>query len=688
MKFIFSFFFLILVLNFYVHAQVTAADCPNAVNICQNASFAIDPNGPGAIAELQSGTFSNPSSNPGSSNSGCLLAGELNPTWMIINVAGTGMLEFSFGADGGFGCLDWIMWPYTSNTCTQILQNQIAPVRCNWNGMCESFTGMAAVLPPGGTASNFEPPLSVVAGEQYLVCLSNYSSQTTNVPMNFFGTANISCNTVITVSVNSETICPGETVTLTAVASGADTYSWSPGGETTSSITVTPNSTTTYTCTVSGPGSNGGTSTGVGTGTVTVLPSSNSQCSCTTTASNTSPVCDGENFSITTSAVTGGSYSWTLNGNPIGNQQTISSLSNSAGNYTYDVTAVDQFGHVCTSSTNVLINPLPNVYAGLDTSVCLGNAVILSGSGASSYSWDNGIQNNTPFQPSDNNIYTVIGTDVNGCENTDDVTVNILYANTPSITPSSLLGCKPMYVSFINDDPNATNCQWNFGNGTSYNGCLGASTIFEDIGCYGVGLYQVDQQGCDTTVSFPNIICVEESIAEFYVSPGIIGAANSTVSFFNNSENAETNVWNFGDGQSSTDEEPVHTYSTAMQSGFVATLITYSPAGCTDTAQQSVTYEEQMIFYVPNAFTPDDDEYNQMFQPVFTSGFDIYNFQMSIYNRWGELIFETFDHEQGWDGTYGNLGVVQSGVYSWVIRYKPKVNDEKLTVNGFVQVLR
>ena len=92
---------------------------------------------------------------------------------------------------------------------------------------------------------------------------------------------------------------------------------------------------------------------------------------------------------------------------------------------------------------------------------------------------------------------------------------------------------------------------------------------------------------------------------------------------------------------------------------------------------------------MPNTFTPDADEHNQIFQPIFTSGFSAENWQMSIYNRWGELIFESFDHTKGWDGSFGSKGgVVQAGLYSWVIRYKPKNNDEKLVVNGFVNVLR
>lgn len=175
---------------------VTAGDCSNAVNICTNASFQIDPNGFGSVNELNTGTVSNPSTNPASSNSGCLLAGELNSTWMVVNIATTGTLEFSFGAAGGSGCLDWIMWPYTGPaTCNQIINNQLPPIRCNWNATCQNFTGIGTPVPAGGNAGDFEPELNVTCGQQYLICLSNYSSQSTSLPLNFFGTAQVSCST-------------------------------------------------------------------------------------------------------------------------------------------------------------------------------------------------------------------------------------------------------------------------------------------------------------------------------------------------------------------------------------------------------------------------------------------------------------------------------------------------------------
>lgn len=174
----------------------TSGDCFGSIAICtNNSNFSVDPNGFGTIDELCTGCISNPYTNPASSNSGCLLSGELNSTWFSITVSASGTLAFSFGAPGPVNCYDWAMWPYNPNACNQIAANTLAPIRCNWNGGCNSFTGVGPV-PPGGNASNFEPVLNVVAGQQFMICFSNYSSALTNVPLNFSGTASIACVTL------------------------------------------------------------------------------------------------------------------------------------------------------------------------------------------------------------------------------------------------------------------------------------------------------------------------------------------------------------------------------------------------------------------------------------------------------------------------------------------------------------
>jgi len=95
-----------------------------------------------------------------------------------------------------------------------------------------------------------------------------------------------------------------------------------------------------------------------------------------------------------------------------------------------------------------------------------------------------------------------------------------------------------------------------------------------------------------------------------------------------------------------------------------------------------------VIFWVPNTFTPDGDQYNQTFFPVFYEGFDPFAFDFYIYNRWGELIWESHDVTVGWDGTYYDGLKCQDGAYTWKIRFKLLNNDEKRTVIGHVNLIR
>lgn len=181
---------------------VTAGDCQDAVDVCSDINFSINPNGFGSTNEICLNCTVNPFINPTSANAGCLLAGELNSTWMIVNIEVGGVLEFTFGGLGTqTGYYDWAMWPYDDLTCNAILSNSVPPVRCNWNGVSTGGTGLANTLPPGGSATNYETPLNVQTGDQYLVCFSNWSSVTTSVPLEFYGTAQVSCDPILVLPV-------------------------------------------------------------------------------------------------------------------------------------------------------------------------------------------------------------------------------------------------------------------------------------------------------------------------------------------------------------------------------------------------------------------------------------------------------------------------------------------------------
>ncbi len=144
-------------------------------------------------------------------------------------------------------------------------------------------------------------------------------------------------------------------------------------------------------------------------------------------------------------------------------------------------------------------------------------------------------------------------------------------------------------------------------------------------------------------------------------------------------------TWVFPDQSQSNATSLSHTFE-AVDGNQEVWVIAESAGGCIDSVRLIVVVESPSIYYVPNTFTPDGDENNNIFTPVFTTGFDEYSFHMTIYNRWGETVFETKDATKGWDGTYhGKL--VPKGSYSWTISFKSDKSDEKIEENGHVNVM-
>jgi gliding motility-associated-like protein len=112
--------------------------------------------------------------------------------------------------------------------------------------------------------------------------------------------------------------------------------------------------------------------------------------------------------------------------------------------------------------------------------------------------------------------------------------------------------------------------------------------------------------------------------------------------------------------------------------------------GCSSYPQNiTVTIQlcPQELIYIPNSFTPDGDEHNQLFTPIITSGVDIYEFHMKIYNRWGEVIWESFDTTGKWDGTY-NGKICPDGLYNWTIEFGLPKNDGRKELNGSIRLIR
>jgi hypothetical protein len=188
----------------------TNQDCSGAISVC--SSFITQTNsyfGCGNIQDVPpSGSVpGNPATNVNSTNTGCMLSGELNTVWYSITISANGNLAWTVLKPGG-GYYDWNLYPRTTNTCADIGNNTIAPVRCNWNCSSIGGTGMQTVgnVPAGSTACNFEAPLAVTAGQTYELALSNFSGTTGGITLDFSNsTCGIAVPTAITWSGNVST---------------------------------------------------------------------------------------------------------------------------------------------------------------------------------------------------------------------------------------------------------------------------------------------------------------------------------------------------------------------------------------------------------------------------------------------------------------------------------------------------
>ena len=412
---------------------------------------------------------------------------------------------------------------------------------------------------------------------------------------------------------------------------------------------------------------------------------------------------------VTFEGATGNSpftFTYTLNG---GAPQSVTTLAGNntlsisvptsvAGTFIYEITNIQE-GSVlaCQQTQNVAttitVHSLPVVSAGNDISLCVGETVILTGSGAGAggvYTWDNGIVNGIGFVPVDTTIYTVTGTDINGCQDTDEVTVNVVPFPVMNIQGYNLSGCEPVTSSFDNLSSGIlVDCHWVFSNGVTIDDCGSTTVTFEYAGCYDVTLYASTAEGCSSTLTLTDYVCVDANpIADFEANPDELSTYNWESQMENQSSGADSYIWDFGDGSANSyTTNPSHEFPNVYGGTYQIMLIAITDAGCRDTAYQTIKLREELLYYVPNTFTPDGDIYNQTFKPIFATGFDPQGYTLLIFNRWGDIVFESHDVEVGWNGLY-NGSIAQDGTYTWKIEVKRRTSSEIVEATGHVNILR
>jgi gliding motility-associated-like protein len=418
------------------------------------------------------------------------------------------------------------------------------------------------------------------------------------------------------------------------------------------------------------------------------------------------------------------------------------------GTLTYTVTGTDANGCQNSDQVEVTVLALPIVEAGDNVEVCEGTVVVLNASGAIDYAWDNGIMNGVPFTPGlGTTIYSVIGTDVNGCENSDQLEVTVHGLPAPHAGPDQI-HCEGTAITL--SSPGGPFLAWDNGvqNGipfyqnagivvyvvydTTAFGCTASDTVRIEVlpnpvisangaeicegeqvvlianggvsyswsnGVQnGVPFYPTQSAVYTVTGTGVNGCSVQETvfvqvhpkpIASFDWMNLDISTTEPSTGFNNTSIGGSDFLWNFGDGSANSIEfEPFHEFPSEEGGIYGVSLTVTSPEGCVDEFTRFIDVKQDYNIFVPNAFTPDANGKNEIFTPIL-DGFDEQGYTLLIFNRWGQLVFESHNMEIGWDGSFAQrYDQAQDGVYTWKVVAKVKKSGLRKEYVGHVSLLK
>lgn len=519
------------------------------------------------------------------------------------------------------------------------------------------------------------------SGGVYSAVVTNTINGCVSAPQSLTVTADANIPTFTLTTSSATLTCnnSAETVTLTSTSNDL-TYNWNPapqsGGNTSTPTFNTPG---TYICTITNTVNNCST----GAAQVTVVSNTNIPTVTTTSGTLT---CSNQSVTIiaTSSPTSGVNFTWSgpsIIGSNTGNSIDV----NASGSYSVNLLDATN-GCTNTAVVSILSNtttPTLTLSASSTTISCSMNTTTLNAvaSVTDAITWTTPSGNSAnPVIATVSGNYVATVTDVsNGCSSSQTLTVsgNTVVPNVDAgINAFIPCGTSSVTLNATSTSTDVASYSWTGPNGTSIvSGANTANPTVQDSGKYYLTI--TNSFGCTSTDSI--YVSLSNVVAAFNGTP-LSGISPLDVNFTDASVGATNFNWNFGDGATSSTQNPNHTFN----SGTYTVMLIATSGSCSDTAYTVVVVEDGLTLEIPNVFTPNGDNVNELFVIKSTG---IKEITLQIFNRWGEKLYEFNGPKASWDGKAPSGEDVPEGTYFYFVK-AIGFDDKEIEQHGSVNLFR